>query len=759
MGPLLEANDRPGLQVLWVTPLRALAADTADALRAPLRSLGISWDVETRTGDSSSATRARQWRRLPAALVTTPESLSLLLSRADAAGLFSNLQCVVVDEWHELLSSKRGTQTELALARLRRWRRGLRTWGLSATLGNLDEALAALVGTDNTGRLVRGHVSKPIRIDTILPAQIHGFPWAGRQGLRLLPEVIAALDESRSALVFTNTRNQAETWFQAIRHARPDLAVALHHGSLDRAARAGVEEGLREGRLRCVVCTSSLDLGVDFTPVDRVLQVGSPKGVARLIQRAGRSGHQPGVESRVTCVPTHALELVESAAARDAAAAGRIEARPAVAKPLDVLAQHLVTVALGGGFRAEELLAEVRSAHSYRDLTDAEWAWTLDFVTRGGESLKAYPAYRRVVESDRVFTVPDRRVARRHRLSIGTITADAAMQVRLLRGGRLGSVEEAFVARLRPGDRFLFAGRSLELVMVNDMTAWVRRTAKPPGTIPRWAGGRMPLSSELAASVRQKLDEARRGIFAGPEMRCLRPVWELQMRRSALPAPDELLIERLRTREGHHLFFFPFEGRLVHEGLAALWAYRLSRLRPISFTLAVNDYGVELLAPDPPPLEESLPGLLSPEGLADDIPASLNAAELARRQFREIARVAGLVFSGYPGSYGSTRQFQASAGLFYDVFANYDPGNPLLHQAHREVLDRQLEVGRLRQALERLRVGRVRVIDVEKPTPLAFPILVDRMRQSLSSESLAQRVERMQMELERPAPRKRARVR
>jgi len=758
-GPLMEADDAPGLQVLWITPLRALAADTVAALQAPLPALGLPWVIESRTGDTSAAMRSRQRRRLPQALVTTPESLSLLLARDDAPSLFTGLRAVVVDEWHELLSNKRGTQTELALARLRHWRPGLRVWGLSATLGNLDEALATLMGMGRKGRLVRGHVSKRVRLDTILPEQIWGFPWAGRQGLRLLPQVVAALDEGPSALVFTNTRNQAETWYQALSRTRPDWPGALHHGSLDRTTRDAVETGLRDGTLRYVVCTSSLDLGVDFTPVDRVLQLGSPKGVARLIQRAGRSGHQPGAESRVTCVPTHALELVESAAARDAATAGHIEARPALRQPLDVLAQHLVTVALGGGFRGDALLAEVRSAFSYRDLSDAEWAWVLDFVTRGGESLKAYPDYRRVVEIDGRFTVPDRRVARRHRLSIGTITADAAVEVRFLRGRRLGSVEEAFVTRLRPGDRFQFAGRSLELVMVHEMTALVRRTTKPPSVIPRWAGGRMPLSSELAASVRHKLDEARRGVFDGPEMVCIQPVLELQARRSALPAPDELLVERLRTREGHHLFLFPFEGRLVHEGLAALWAYRMSRVHPISFTLAVNDYGLELLAPDAAPLEKALPDLLSPNNLTADIAASLNAAELARRQFREIARVAGLVFDGYPGSRKSARQFQASAGLFYDVFANYDPGNPLLHQAHREVLERQLEVGRLRQALQRLRAGRVVVVDVQRPTPLAFPILVDRMRQTLSSESLADRVGRMQLELERPARRKRSRVR
>ncbi|HSF40206.1 MAG TPA: DEAD/DEAH box helicase, partial [Thermoanaerobaculia bacterium] len=303
----------PPLRVLWITPLRALAADTEASLRAPLVDLGLPWSLERRTGDTSASVRDRQRSRLPTALVTTPESVSLLLSRPDAKDLFSDLRLVVVDEWHELLGGKRGAQTELALARLRRFRPELRVWGLSATLGNPDVALAALLGPGQSGRLVRGEAPKEIRIDSLLPGTIERFPWAGHLGLKLLPQAVAAIEEGKTALVFTNTRSQTEIWYQELLEARPDWAgeIALHHGSLDRKVRDWVEDGLREGRLRCVVCTSSLDLGVDFAPVDRVLQVGSPKGIARLVQRAGRSGHRPGLPSRVTCVPTNAFELVE----------------------------------------------------------------------------------------------------------------------------------------------------------------------------------------------------------------------------------------------------------------------------------------------------------------------------------------------------------------------------------------------------------------------------------------------------------------
>ncbi len=756
----------PPLRVLWVTPLRALAADTEAALRAPIQDLGLPWTVESRTGDTAPRVRARQSRRLPTALITTPESLSLLLTWADTPSLFENLDLVVVDEWHELMSSKRGVQTELALARLRRWRPNLRTWGLSATLGNLETARDTLLGMtaqgfERAGRIIRGLVPKALTVDSLIPETMERFPWSGQIGLRLLPEVIAAIEEGRTSLVFTNTRATAELWFQALLSARPDWAgvIALHHGSLDRDTREWVEDGIRDGRLRCVVCTSTLDLGVDFTPVDRVLQVGSPKAVGRLIQRAGRSGHQPGAVSRLTCVPTNALELVDVAAARDALGRSAIESRPPVERPLDLLAQHAVTVAVGGGFRPAELRDEVRTTRAYRDLSDGEWNWVMDFITRGGSALGAYPEYNKVVERDGLYVARDRMVAMRHRMSIGTIVSEAAMKVRFVRGRTIGTVEENFIARLRSGDVFTFAGRTLKFVRVRDMTAWVRSSNETTSVVPHWTGARLALSPELAAAVRGKLDQARQGVFEGPEMEAVRPILELQARWSTVPAADELLIERVQTREGHHLFFYPIEGRLVHEGLAALFAYRLAQLGPITFTLAANDYGFELLSPEGVRLEEALEdGLVSPDHLLHDIPASLNAAELARRQFREIARVAGLIFQGYPGNNKSVKQVQASSGLLYDVFARYDPENLLLFQAHREVLEKQLERSRLGRTLERLAAGRITIKAVERPTPLAFALLVDRAREQVSSERFLDRVRRLVAPLERAAGNGNARI-
>jgi ATP-dependent Lhr-like helicase len=752
-----KGDSAPPLRVLWITPLRALAADTEVALTEAQRSLAPRWTVQTRTSDTPPALRARQGRRLPTALITTPESLSLMLSREDAPTLFRDLRLVVVDEWHELMGTKRGVQTELALARVRRIRPSVRTWGLSATIGNLEEARDTLLGASrdrSASRIVRGAEPKRVIVDAAIPPVVERFPWAGHLGTQMLPQVIAAIEEGTSAIVFTNTRSQTEIWYQALLDARPEWAgeIALHHGSLDRKRREWVEDALREGRVRCVVATSSLDLGVDFSPVDRVLQIGSPKGIARLLQRAGRSGHRPGVASRVTCIPTNVLELIEIAAARDGIETGSIESRYPVTRPLDVLAQHVVTIALGGGFQSGELLAEVRETHAYAGLSDEEWAWTLEFVTHGGATLRAYPEYAKVVTSDDRHVVESALVARRHRMAIGTIVSDAHIAVRYLRGPRLGSVEESFVARLKPGDRFVFAGTPLEFVRVRDMQAWVRRASSVKGIIPRWMGSRLPLSGELAAALRDRLGEAARGELRGAEMEAMRPILAVQAKWSRIPSPHELLIERVKSREGHHLYVFPFEGRLVHEGLAALFAYRISRLRPITFSMASNDWGLELLSPEAAPLDEALAsGLLDPASLLDDIRASLNATEMAKRQFREIARVAGLVFPGYPHSGKSARQLQASSGLFFDVFQRYDPANLLLSQAHREVLERQLESSRLARTLVRLSQATVVVTNPKRTPPLAFPLLVDRARERVSSESLGERIRKMQMVLEKAA--------
>ena len=748
----------PALTVLWITPMRALAADTERALQAPLQDLALDWSVGVRSGDTGSAQRAQQAKRLPSTLITTPESLSLLLSQPQAQPSFASLRMVVVDEWHELIGNKRGVQLQLALARLRRWQPGLCVWGLSATLGNLAQALEVLV-PHGAGRLVQGRMDKELRIDTLLPATIARFPWAGHLGLGMLPQVVAQLETSSTALVFTNTRSQSELWFQALLEARPDWAglIALHHGSLDRAVRDWVERALKSGQLKAVVCTSSLDLGVDFLPVERVLQIGSPKGVARLMQRAGRSGHAPGRPSRLTLVPTHSLELLESVAAQDAIRLRQVEPRLSPRKPLDVLVQHLVTIALGGGFEPDALRAEVSSAYAYRDLSDDEWGWSLAFVRHGGASLGAYPDYRRVAPDEHgVWRVPSAHLARRHRMGIGTIVSDASMSVKFWSkggGGKsLGSVEESFIARLKPGDHLLFGGRLLELVRVFEMTAYVRPAKGRKAAVPRWNGGRMPLSNELSSAIVARLDAAAHGHFDGPEMQCVKPLLVLQQRWSALPTRSTLLAETWVSREGWHLFLYPYAGRHVNLGLASLLAWRIGRHRPSTFSIAVNDYGFELLSATAVDWAHDLgPEAFATTALLHDVMASLNAGELAQRRFREIARISGLVFSGYPGQPKSARQLQASSSLYYDVFRKYDPDNLLLTQAQQEVLRHELDVERLGATLAQLQQQRLDLRALERPSPFAFPLMVERFRESLSSEKLADRIARMVAELEHAA--------
>jgi ATP-dependent helicase Lhr and Lhr-like helicase len=757
------------LTVLWITPMRALAADTERALIVPVEELNLDWSIGLRTGDTNSAERSRQSKRLPTALITTPESLTLLLTRPDAAETFAGLKMVVVDEWHELIGNKRGVQLQLALARLRRWQPALITWGLSATLGNLQHAMEVLIpstshkSTNNSDAshpvLVQGKLAKNLIIDTLLPPGIERFPWAGHLGLRMLPQVVEQIESSPNSLIFTNTRSQCEIWYQALLDARPDWAglIALHHGSLDRNVREWVEISLKEGTLKAVVCTSSLDLGVDFLPVERVLQIGSPKGVARLMQRAGRSGHAPGRASRLTVVPTHSLELIESVAAQDAIAARNVEPRESPQKPLDVLVQHLVTIALGGGFTENDLLAEVRSCYAYRNLTDEEWRWALAFVRNGGESLTAYPDYRRAIPDENgVWHVPDTILARRHRMSIGTIVSDSSMVVKFwskgASGKSLGSVEENFIARLKPGDHFLFGGRLLELVRVHEMTAFVSKATGKKAAVPRWNGGRLPLSTELAKAMVARMDAAAHGHFDGPEMQMIKPLLQVQSSWSALPTNINLLAESMHSREGWHLFLYPYAGRSVHLGLASLLAWRAGKHQPNTFSIAVNDYGLELLSATPVDWDAVLTrDIFTTDHLLQDVIGSLNAGELAQRRFREIARISGLVFAGFPGAHKSAKQVHASSSLFFDVFRKYDPNNLLLTQAQEEVLQQELEIARLSATLQHLQSKQIQLMHIKKPTPFAFPLLVERFRESSSSEKLADRIARMVADLEKAA--------
>lgn len=756
--PMLEealGKGEPGLQALWITPIRALAKEIALAAQRAIEGMNVSWKVGIRTGDTSAARRTQQKEKPPHLLITTPESLHLLLAQKNNEAYFRNLKSVVVDEWHELVGSKRGVQMELALSRLKHLAGGLRIWGISATIGNPEQATHMLLGGDyhrNRHVFIRANIRKEVEILSLLPEHLEKMPWAGHLGIQLIDKVLPIIEQSTSTLIFTNTRSFAEIWYQKMLARAPQLSgvMAMHHGSMSQQLRSWVEDQLHEGKLKAVVCTSSLDLGVDFRPVETIVQVGSPKGVARFLQRAGRSGHQPGAVSRIYFLPTNSLELAEAAALREAMQRGIVEDRLPFVRSFDVLIQYLHTLAVGAGFLPAAVVAEVRNTFSFESITDEEWNWLLHFVTTGGTSLAAYDEYRKIEVVDGLYRITDRRMALRHRLSIGTIVSDTMISVRFLNGKQLGFIEEYFISRLHPGDAFWFAGQALELVRLTGMEAQVRKTKKKSGAVPSWQGGRMPLSSRLSEMIRLKIDESARGQETDPEMKFIRPLLALQQQRSHLPTRDELLIEYLHTSLGHHVFFYPFEGRAVHEGLAALVAHRIARIRPITFSFAMNDYGFELLSDQEIPIYEAIEtDVLSADHLLEDIQASINATEMARRKFRDIAAIAGLVFKGYPGQPVKDRHLQASSQLFFRVFHEHESENLLLQQAYEEVFDFQLEEQRLRAALDRIARQKIRITQPAKPTPFSFPIFVDdMMREKYTSESLIDRIRKMAVEYE-----------
>lgn len=739
-----------GLQMIWITPLRALAKDLQRNMQQACDELGIPWTVGIRTGDMASKEKTSQKKQMPQALIITPESLHILCAQKNNSEIFRKLHTVVADEWHELIGSKRGVQTELALAYLRRLNPHLKTWGISATIGNLTQARDVLLGVKHQAEhavIIKADSKKKIIVETLLPEKIESLPWAGYLGIRLLDKVVEVIRSSRSTLVFTNTRSQTEIWYRNLIEQYPEFAgiAALHHGSLDRDLRAWVEEALHQEKLKVVICTSSLDLGVDFRPVETVIQIGSPKSISRFLQRAGRSGHQPGASSRIYFTPTHSLELIEAVSLREGVLKNILEERTPIVQAFDVLAQWMVTRAVGEGFREEELFAEVKDTNAYRMLNRKEWEWLLGYVTTGSPSLWAYDEFKKVEHDNGFFIVKDRRVALRHRLSMGTIVSDASLQVKFQRGKYVGSIEESFISRLKPGDVFWFAGMSVEFLRIREMTVTVKRTDKKKGIVPQWMGGRMPLSSKLSAFIRERLADALQNPLKEVEIKKLQPLLNLQNERSVIPKENEILIEQLETREGFHLFIFPFEGRLVHEGMAALIAWRISNLYPITFSIAMNDYGFELLSDQAININDVLEevNLFSVENLLDDIQRSLNSTEMAKRKFREIGAIAGLVFQGYPGKHMKTRHLQASSGLLFDVIFQYEKNNLFIQQAFQEVLDYQLEEARLRSALKRINEQKIIVTHPEKPTPLSFPILVDRLREQLSSEKLEDRVQKM----------------
>ena len=743
-----EGKTEQGLQVIWIAPIRALTKEIQMSAERLVEGTGLNWSVGVRTGDTSNKEKAAQRKKWPQILITTPESLHVLLAMKGSVQSFAGLKLMVVDEWHELMGTKRGTQVELASAYFRTCAQDYRIWGISATIGNLVEAMEVLIGPHRSGTLIQSQEVKHTEVHSLMPKRFERLPWAGHIGVKLAQDVVDVIQSHSSTLIFTNTRSQSEIWYQKLLEIAPELSgvLALHHGSIAKELRNWVEEALHHGQLKAVVCTSSLDLGVDFRPVEAIVQVGGPKGVARFMQRAGRSGHQPGATSRIYFLPTHGLELIESSALRDAMQHNRIEPREPIVLSFDVLIQFLCTLAVGDGFTADTVWNALKGTHAFEEMDETEWRWCLRFIRDGGPALEAYGDYRRVdLDADEgKYVLRDRRLARRHRMSIGTIVSDQMIKVKWARGGFLGHVEEYFVASMEPGDTFWFAGISLEFVRLKEGAVHVRKSKKPRGRIPVYLGGQLSLSSELGHAIRDELDAYSKGHIRSPEMSRVSPLLDLQNEMSRIPRKNEILIEQFETEDGHHLCVFPFEGRAVHEAIGMLFAHRWCASRPLSISIASNDYGFELLSDVPLQSSEveSL-NLLDTKGLMDDLQSGVNAAELAKRRFRDIAVISGLAFQGFPGKRQGVKHLQSHSGLLFDVFKDFDAENLLLRQAYDELLDQQMEWKRLRKVLERMESKSRIVTFPPHPTPFSFPLVVDRLRERMSSEQLEDRIQKM----------------
>lgn len=739
-------NYKIGLKMIWITPLRSLSKDIAKAMQEAIDEIGLDWAVGVRNGDTDPKVRQQQVKNMPEILVATPESLQLLLGQKNHQRFFKNLQTIVVDEWHELLGSKRGVLVELGISQLRKYVPKLKIWGITATIGNLDEAMEVLIPYPIKKTKVTAKEHKKIEILPVFPDEVEILPWAGHLGQKLADKVVPIILQSKSTIVFTNTRSQSEMWYQLLLNVHPDFAgqIAIHHSSIDSELRNWIEENLSNGKLKAVVSTSSLDLGIDFKPVDTVIQIGSAKGVARFLQRAGRSGHSPFETSKIYCVPTHSLELIEVAALKEAIKQNVIEPREPQVLCFDVLVQFLMTLAIGDGFYPEETYERIKQVYTFQEITDEEWKSIIEFLTIGGSALKSYEEYHKVVVmEDGLHKVTSRRIAMLHRMNMGAIVSDAMLKVKFISGGYIGMVEEYFISRLKKEEKFILAGRVLEVAMIKDMTVFVR-TSKGKAQAPSYLGGRLPLSSNLGQFLREKLSIALNPKTSEKELKFLHPLLMNQEERSHIPKDDEFLVEMIKNREGYHLFMYPFEGRLVHEVMAALIAFRISKLAPISFSMAMNDYGFELFSDKEIPLnEENLDKILTRDNLMTDVISSINAAEMARRKFRDIAVISGMVVQNFPGQQRSNKSLQSSAGLIFKVLEDHDPNHFLVRQAYTEVFNMQLQEQRLVEAFKRIEKSKIVLKFANAFTPLSFPIKVDSLRQTLTSEDLDTRIQKL----------------
>ena len=742
-----------GPHTLYISPLKALAVDVARNLEQPIAEMGLGVKVETRTGDTPPSRRQRQLHSPPDILMTTPEQLALMIAHPRVEHVFGSLRTIILDELHALVPSKRGALLSLGLARLARLAPGSRRIGLSATVADPDALRAWLMpqqeGSPALSELVVGDPGAVPSVAVLDSDQ--RIPWAGHSALYAMPEIYDAIRRHRLVLVFVNTRAQAEMTFQELWRINEDaLPIALHHGSLDVGQRRKVEAAMAAGRLRAVVCTSTLDLGIDWGDVDLVIQVGAPKGASRLLQRIGRANHQLEEPSRALLVPANRFEVLECRAARDAAERSEQDSAPPLELALDVLAQHVVGTACAGPFDADTLYDEVRTAYAYRNLDRALFDRVVDFAATGGYALRSYERYARLKRMpDGRWRIAHPRFAQTYRLNVGTIVEAPMIKLRLVRkprssgkiaagrGGRaLGEVEEWFIDQLTPGDTFIFAGQLLRFELLAGTEAFVTRATGGDPSIPSYMGGKFPLSTYLAGRVRDMLASPE----SWPGLPAQVRYWlSVQRYKSVLPKPDQMLVETFPRGRRHYLVAYPFEGRLAHQTLGMLLTRRLDRAgaRPLGFVAseyALAIWGLRDLSHMVTTGHLSLDDLLDEDMLGDDLEAWLAESGLMKRTFRTCAIIAGLIERRHPGREKTGRQMTVSSDLIYDVLRSHEPDHVLLQATWSDAATGLLDVTRLARLLKRIR-GRVIHRSLDTVSPLAVPVMLEIGREPVYGEA------------------------
>src|SRR3954452_6224930 len=722
----LAEHPRPGLHTLYVSPLKALATDIARNLLTPIDEMGLDIAVETRTGDTPNNRRQRQKQNPPNLLLTTPESLALLLSQQDAPALFGGLQTVIIDEVHALAGTKRGDQLALCAARLGAMLPDLRRVGLSATVAH-KQALLDWVG--GGPELIEVAEGEPPVLSIMMPDD--RLPWSGRMGLSAASRILERIKQAGMTIVFVNTRAQGELLFQALWRLNTEtLPIAVHHGSLDIAQRRRVEAAMAEGRLRAVGATSSLDLGVDWGGVDEVIQVGAPKGVSRLLQRVGRANHRMDEASNAILVPANRFELLECEAAIEGVAAREQDGDPPRPGGLDVLAQHLLLMAAAGPFQPDAMYDEVRAAAPYAGLTRRDFDDVLGFVENGGYALAAYDRYRKLFrDADGMVHIRSDRIARMARMNLGTIVEAPLLKVRYAgRGGpSLGEVEESFINMLTAGDTFMFAGRLLRFLRVRETSAEVEDGGSGEPMVPAYAGARQPLTTNLASRGRAMLhDPATWSHFPEP----VREWLELQRDRSELPGPDDLLVETFPRNGRWYLVAYCFEGRNAHQTIGMLLTRRMERFGYAPLGFVATDYVIATWSAHEP---EDVAALFEQDMLGDDLEAWMAESSMLRRTFRNVAVISGLVERHQPGAERTRKQVTVNTDLIYDVLRRHQPDHVLLRATRADAASGLTDLGRVAGMLARVS-GRVRHVPLNRVSPLAVPVLLDIGRESVRTE-------------------------